>query len=544
MTATSTAPPDERFRWARRLILLAVALAGIAHIAFLPPFEGFDESAHLSYIQQIADTGRIPRLGVDRISTDVEDYPGPHVLSMQIGKQDAGRVYRIFFGKPVPDLKQPVSRAYRPGVALNWQAQHPPLYYVLMTPFYRLAENWSWPGHMLLLRLVSWAAAFAGLVIGMRATEQVLSTLIVAPAAALLVPAWPLLFPEFFPEMARLGNDSLCLLLMGFAWRSVVRGLHDPDPKTAIGLGVSLGCGLLTKAFFWPIVAGCVALFGLAWLQSRQKRFLKFVAIAVGFTLVIGGWWYIRSLLTVGSFLGGAEFVQADQVGGILARLSSGVGLDGIRVFLRGMAVIAGSFAWAGTWTLAMLPQIFTLPVVLLAALPLALWLARLRALPVVGLAPLFLAAPFLAGLLYHVLGRAVGAYDAGTPGWYLHILAAPLALAVALGWRWRRFFAALVVYGICFHLVCWATQLSLFSGCTYKPGPHMSLTLDPGSCLIVPSHLATLGEPLLGSIALAAAAVAGFAGLFLAMRPTVVATLADVQSGFARPEIPIKGSR
>jgi hypothetical protein len=91
-----------------------------------------------------------------------------------------------------------------------------------------------------------------------------------------------------------------------------------------------------------------------------------------------------------------------------------------------------------------------------------------------------------------------------GTPGWYLQILCAPIAMALAAGWRLGRLFAALAGSAIVFHVVCWATQLAFFSGCAYKPARHTALQLDAGSCLIVPSHLSALGEPLLGAAALA----------------------------------------
>jgi hypothetical protein len=547
MTATSAARPDERYRWATWLILLSVALAGVAHVAFLPPFEDFDEVAHWSSIQQIADTGRIPRSDVDRLSADVEAYPGPYAASGHFPPGLAGgRVFKSFFADPaLPDLRQPVTRLYQPGRELNWEAQHPPLYYLLLTPFYTLARDWSWPTHMLLLRLVSWSIAFAGLVIGCRPTQRTLSKLRAAPVAGLLVPAWPLLFPQFFPEFARLGNDSLCLLLIAVAWRLILRGLGTPDSKTATGLGVSLGFGLLTKAFFWPIGAGCIALFVFAAWRETNGRYLAFAAIVLGVALAIGGGWYIRNLVTTGFFFGAIDFIRTEQAGGMFARLRSGFGLEEITFILRNLLIIAGSFAWAGTWTLAMLPRIFTAPLVLLAALPLALWLRDLKQWPVLGLAPLFLATPVLAGLIYHAVDQAtLGDSGMPTPGWYLHILAGPLAFAIALGWRWRRLFAGLTVYAISFQVICWATQLSVFSGCAYKPGPHLSLTLDAGSCLIVPSRLAVLGEPLLGSVALAMALIAGMAGLFLTVRRSALSPPVRARAGMGVAELPIRASR
>src|SRR5271167_2850679 len=83
---------------ATSLMLLAVALTGIAHVAFLPPFEGFDETGHFSYIQQIADEGRIPRAGIDRISADSEAYPGPRPYPALPPFENNGRfTYRSYF---------------------------------------------------------------------------------------------------------------------------------------------------------------------------------------------------------------------------------------------------------------------------------------------------------------------------------------------------------------------------------------------------------------------------------------------------------------
>ncbi len=115
---------DRRFAWINGLLLLAVALAGIAHLAFLPPFEGFDETDHFAYIQQLADSGTIPRFGIDRMSSDVESYPGPrHYATRAPFDSVGGLSYRSFFnGSTLPDLTPPNALAYRPGRAVNREA--------------------------------------------------------------------------------------------------------------------------------------------------------------------------------------------------------------------------------------------------------------------------------------------------------------------------------------------------------------------------------------------------------------------------------------
>jgi hypothetical protein len=506
----------DRYAAATFLLLLAVGLAGEAHVAFLPPFEGFDETGHWSYVQQLAETGRSPRPQVDRTSADVEAYAGPT-------DSGAGRDYRAFFAGPAPDLHEPVARSFRPGRGPSEDAQHPPLYYLLLVPFYLLAKNWSWTGNMLLLRSVSWAFAFAGFAIGCRVSQRELDRLQRGSAAGLLMPAWPFLFPQFFPEMARLGNDSLCLLLMSVAWYFLLRALRNLNASSAAGLGVTLGLGLLTKALFLPITGGVVLLFAFAGLRSKDRRHIRSAIIAMLVAAVVGSAWYLRSYLETGHFIYTDDFASIGDNGDLLRSLMRGSALHETLHFLRGIAVMTVSFAWVGTWSLAALSPIFTLPVVTLMAWATVRWLSRLQQLPTEGVAPLFLAVPVILGLLFHqVVWVATDAGQmAGTPGWYLHILSGPLSLVLALGWRPRWPFKLLAIYAVLFHAVCWATQLSFFSGCAYKPSPHMRLRLDPGSCLIAPAHLAALGEPLLGAATLVTAVILGISAILLLLSRT-----------------------
>ena len=54
-------------------LLLGIYAFGLSDIALLPPFEGFDEPGHYSYLQQIAETGTWPRHG-DPMSADIDDF--------------------------------------------------------------------------------------------------------------------------------------------------------------------------------------------------------------------------------------------------------------------------------------------------------------------------------------------------------------------------------------------------------------------------------------------------------------------------------------
>ena len=503
------------------LLLLAGLCVGLAWLSCLPPWEGFDETAHWSYVQQMADTGRAPVYGTDRISADVDAYRGPMRYGETPPFEVTGRpTYRDAARRGGPaDLGGPT--VFRQGRSLNWQSQHPPLYYIVMTAPYRMAHGLGWVGHLFVLRLASFLLAFAGLAIGVVATAAHARSLPGGRGAWVgpIMAAWPFLFPQFVPEFARLGNDSLCLLLASVVWALLLDIFRDRRPwAAAVLLGLALGLGLLTKAFFLPISAGV----GLVLLAragaSRRRADLAQAAVAGVLALALGGGWYLARQAATGSLIGADEFIRLNALhGGGAAAVSP-------PEILRGLAAIPATFLWAGSWSLARLPE----ACLLAPALTLGLVLFDYgRSLPPLSLrpgredilawAPVALAAPLAAGLLYHVYAWAAGA-AAVTPGWYFHILAAPLGFAVALGWRRPRVLAATVGATAVYTLVSWAAQASMYGGCAAKLGADKHYSLAGARCLVDIPALGALGWPLAGAGWLAAGLVLAGAAAVLAL--------------------------
>jgi hypothetical protein len=185
--------------------------------------------------------------------------------------------------------------------------------------------------------------------------------------------------------------------------------------------------------------------------------------------------------------------------------------------FVRGLMGIGETVPWVGTWSLGRLPEILIYAGLLVGLVPCVSYLARLRQLPLAGWAPLALAAPMLVGLVHHVLIRiAIDGSGTGTPGWYLHVVAPALGVALALGWTAPRLTAALGAYAMTYALVAQAWQLSMFSGCAgLDAGLHF--TLAGSSCFVDPRSLAALGHPALGALCLACGLASGLAALAVA---------------------------
>ena len=513
MTRPLLRPPAEM---AMRLLVIAVWFVGLAFIAVTPPFEGFDETAHWSYIQEIADTGHGPAPRVDHLSRDIDAYPGPMRYGETPPFEQTGRLtYRSF--RPARTLDGPTRFAQ--GRDLNWQSQHPPLYYEMSAPVYRAARAMGWVDHLFALRLFAFVLAFAGYVIGVQATDRYARVIdpALGPWTGVIAASWPFLFPQFFPEFARLGNDSLCLLLASGVFALVLRRLaRGAGWLDAAGIGVLLGLGLLTKAFFAPIAAGVGVVLALHALKHRNPQAYAQIGATFALTLLIGGGVYLQTFLKTGSFLSAPEYAQ-----GLAASPASPNPL----ALLRGLFAIPGSLMWAGTWSLTRLPEIL---LILPGATLVLLTLGYVRGLPqllrapsdwtdaeILTWTPALIALPMIAGLVQHVFAWMAGTTSL-TPGWYLHILAAPLGLAAAIGWRRSRALTASTGATLVFVAVSEVLNVSLYSGCAAKLGADKHFTFQGASCLIDPVKLSAIAHP---GLALAAAAVGIAAGALAVSR-------------------------
>jgi hypothetical protein len=470
------------------LILLLVVAIGLLHLAFLPPWEGYDETAHWSYIQELADNGSSPHEDVDHLSGDVDRFAGPmpyvetaakgHITYRQAKADSRGAAG----GGPTE---------YTQGHDINWEAQHPPLYYLLMTPFYRLSSNWGWRDSFLVMRVVSWSLAVSGLAIASIATLRLGHQF---QRAALATSAWPLIAPEFFPEMARIGNDSLCLFILSIIWVLVLYSIYRPPSRLSpVLLGCALGAGLLTKAFFIPIGVGTIlVVIASRWRVSPRDALVRGITIGV-VACGIGIWWYVLKLQDTGTLGGGHEFIQLHKTGGLLAGLEKHFSLV---QFLWGLVGLPLTFTWPKTWSYVSPHAWLLLPFTLLCFIPLLNWFRNLPKSNLGAGAPAFFIVPMLAGLVYHILA-CIALYGSGTitPGWYLHVIAPVLAFAWSIGWTGSFIELGIAATAMLAAVPLWLMQLSLFSGCA-GPNGVGHITWASSGCFIDLGQLSLLTLP------------------------------------------------
>ena len=508
--------------------LLCLFLIGLGYIAITPPFEGFDEPAHFASIRLIADVRTIPLYGKSSLPKDVAEYRGPMSYSSVNMPFGSGLTYREFFAKPelvdrfILEYRQPHPHpAYEPSNETDWEAQQPPFYYAVLAPVLRLIEPADLLTQILALRIASYLMALVGIFFGFLAIPRTSS--IIDPRVAVTgYLFYPLMLPMFFPEFARLGNDSMCLLLAGVAAYFLNRQLADERRVVwPVALGVTLGLGLLTKAFYLMIVVSiglfllvrlwCARHDKVAWRSGWRNGFIVLVL-----AVAIGGGWYVYNLVVNGDLFGDAESIALVNNGGLLAPMWAGLKqYFSLYLLARNLLALFVSWVWAGTWSYVRMAPPLYVPLLLLVIVTCGAFIATLlrRArLNDPSWLPVFLYAVFASPLLYHVLVVVAHNGEGGTGAWYMHMLIPWSAPALGLGiatltertWS-RRLFVALSIYAALFQAMVVWSQIALFTGCAIKDDsktyafPSRLFCFDQSRTVF--DHLAIIGWPILAGI-------------------------------------------
>jgi hypothetical protein len=531
-------------------------LMGLAQVFLLPPWEGFDETAHFSYIQQIAESHTLPINGA-WLSYEIDEYatqsPMPYSSAPPFSDSRYWTYYRFFessqnttqTGWNAIHIPQERSFGWRAGSVPNWEAQHPPLYYLLLSPLYSYSRNWNLLHQLFLLRAVSYGFAWLSLCLTAIVTwtrDATPGPTFESQAATFLgAGLWPYLLPMWFPEMARLGNDSLIALILAFAWIAFRRLIFRKDRLLDYVLVALLcGLGLLTKATFLPFLAVILGVLIYRLWEARRdaiearKRILGLTTVLV-IVVAIAGWWYWRQLQETGTVLGANDLIAMEHSGGLAAVLSKS---HLIQRLAYGVVQVPLSFLWSGTWSFVEPPAATVLPFLGIAGVLLAghlLWLRKVGG-PVERV-PVLTLAVFGVGLSYSVLAFIV-AYDrAGTPGWYLHSFAPLFAVIAGTGLivmanlrRFRVALSCLLLYPLVFLPIAAVFEALTYSGCGQKTASWAilgSLSYDPGhsplTCLthssVMFQNLAVLGSPTSALVCFVGGWMAAVVGLILLRR-------------------------
>jgi hypothetical protein len=242
------------------LLITAFLARGPLYLSVFPPFEGWDEYQHLAYIVHLDETGTIPVADEQsRVSLTLR----PLVVAMPHSPSGAEQLrewgalsYADYWNAPTATDREASSspRLY--------QAQHPPLAYVLALPIWNALRTAHPLEAISAIRTMNLLLVAAALVLFAGA----LTRLVPAFAPRVAVFALVCLHPLFFQNVARVANDALAVAT-GVAGISL---LVLADGRT-----------LLTRGL---LAAACIA----ASVWSKQTSLTLIPALVLGPLLI--GW--------------------------------------------------------------------------------------------------------------------------------------------------------------------------------------------------------------------------------------------------------------
>jgi hypothetical protein len=339
-------------RWIT-IIWLCFVVRGLFYCSVWPLWEGFDEWLHFSVAQEISKG----QLVIDRnAATSTRSN-----VSLQLTPIPRGKT----FIPPQSITRRRVlavtgrERARRKAALQTLTAQNAELAPQVRLPAYEgqsaatllLAgrhcdkglENAPLVDQVWYARVVTFAIGSLAIPIGFILGRRVFRDGPLAFGLCSLV----VLMPGLAINLARISNESLGNrgLHLPDAWQSVDGLNRTPSYARSLGVGICLGLGLLTKAYFLTAIPALLFLF--LWLIWRDRNsagkpvYAIHAALVFVVALVIGGWWYLRN-------------IYADR-----HRFGPRRGLDASECFIRGKASAIFHLDWHAAFDTVLLSHIW-----------------------------------------------------------------------------------------------------------------------------------------------------------------------------------------
>ena len=360
-------------------IWLAFLLRGAFYCNLIPLWEGFDEWGHYAFVEHVRlHPGVLPRT-TDPVTEEIRRS----VQSARIQHE-----------------------AQDPMVL--FEAQQPPLYYWILSVPNRLWIGADISTRVHRLRIVSVLLASLVIPFAWLAARELFSSRAIALSVCALIAA----MPGLMIDIARIGNESLAIAIASWLTLLLLR-------KSAPALGIALGLGLLTKAYFLAFIP----------ILILRRRFFS-LAIAIA----IGGWWYGRNFRLTGTWTGEIMDVAATRLGWA-AKLAAAGQVKWIRV----LDVALWTHIWTGAWSFFTLRSwMYRVFEVIFAILAIMVVLALLRR-PFgrfkAQLALLIsIEAMFALGIAYQALSIFLAKNIHFAPGWYFYTLVIAEAILLTTG--------------------------------------------------------------------------------------------------------------
>src|SRR5438067_183667 len=262
------------------VLWLCFVVRGLFYCSIVPLWEGFDEWAHYAVAQHMSVTGDVivdRNLWVSReINTSLQLAPLARGMTAIIPPAVTRDGYRQL---PVEERRRR-EQALR-EIPADWakesatggmpayEASQPPLYYWILAIMLRPVQHLSLLERVWIARVVTFLIGSFALPLGFALSRKLFGS----ESLALGITAFVALMPELAIDLARVSNESLAIVLYTWFLLTVCVWVEHPEGITqTIVVGISLGLGLLTKAYFLTAAPALLVIYvGLLCTRHKQR---------------------------------------------------------------------------------------------------------------------------------------------------------------------------------------------------------------------------------------------------------------------------------
>ncbi len=280
--------PEPGIRRGHLVALVAIGLVGLLRGLFwvgaTEVWNPTDEAHHYAFVASLAEGDGIPTVGKDVVPVEV----------IEVEKASPTLPFRALPHAPVLD------DPYWVIEGSQYEGVQPPLYYILLVPFYWLSKPFGFVASIYGLRIGSVLFALAAVPLAWLLARELFPR---RPAVWLAAPAVLVAINGFNSNLASITNDALVVPLAAAAIYAAARLYRTPTLKWAALTGVGLGAALLAKTS----AIGLVPLLALPyfWLLVTRRRAVLGVVTAGAVTAGCAGLvllpWVAWNLATYGS---------------------------------------------------------------------------------------------------------------------------------------------------------------------------------------------------------------------------------------------------
>jgi len=276
--ATESAGPAVRPVLLAGAVVTACFLGLFAQVAATPLGEGMDVDGHLAYVVFMVREGRWPTPGELSMPADVAALRAHCLASDYVCPGSYQRWALLSPSARQTERAWLLPQEHAAYVGVNYEAQHPPLYYALASLVDRPIRRLPYDRQLFCLSVLSVAMAATAL----PALWLVFRRRLGANVALglLLAVAW---FPNLMPFLGRVTNDALAFPIVCWFLAAVDRPVMRRGNLVAGAL--LLIVGLLVKSY----VLVLVPVYLIACLVKGEGRRLDWKAFAVGLALLSAG---------------------------------------------------------------------------------------------------------------------------------------------------------------------------------------------------------------------------------------------------------------